>query len=94
MKRLFGFLLLILGLGGGGLLGMWAVIMDLQILHALGGLWAAVLGFFIFPAMLVFAPLYAGAIYGYWVPLWIGLLSMVFYPLIGLGVYLIGETNS
>ena len=93
MQRVLGILLLIIGIISGLYFGVWTIVLDLRVLNGFGGFWAAALGFVVLPVMLLFAPFYAAAVHSYWTPLWISLLCLVSYPVIGLGAYLIGESE-
>lgn len=94
MKGFFGTALIVLGVGSLVVLGFWGLILDLRVLHAIGGFWLALAGFILFPAMLIFAPFYAGAVYGYWEPLIVTIAGAVCsWPLIAAGGHLLRKRH-
>jgi hypothetical protein len=89
MRRTLGITLLVLGGGALLIFGFWSLILDIQILHAFGGFWAVILGFFCLPITLTVGPLYVGAVYGFWAPLILTICTACAWPLISIGILLL-----
>jgi hypothetical protein len=55
--------------GSGIIFGGWALILELRLLYAIGGVVLAVVGFLILPFTIPLGALFAGVVYGHWDPL-------------------------
>jgi hypothetical protein len=86
MRDKLGVAFMVLGYAGSAIFGLWAFILELRILADIGGLILALVGFFLFPALLTIAPFYAGFSLGDWLPLKVTIAGVLMFPLFaGLG---------
>ena len=91
VRRLLGGTILAVGFISGTVFAGWALILELRLLHAIGGVLLAVVGFLVLPFTIPLGAVVAGVVYGYWNPLLLVGALVVSAVVGGLGVAVLRE---
>lgn len=89
MRQILGGALAVVAFGSGIVFAVWAAILELRLVYAVGGFWLAVAGFLVLPFTVPLAALLAGVMYGDWDPLLLVVAVAVSAAVATLGVMIL-----